>query len=135
MNDTKTFQFELVSPAEKLISEPARYVSVPGSEGVFGVLPGHASLISALKPGVVTFKNADQGHEDIFIAGGFADVTADNLTILAEEAESVASLDKISLEKELSNLEDDLKLVEGAIDQKRIEKKIELTKIKLSLAS
>lgn len=135
MSETKTFQFELVSPAEKLISEPARYVSVPGSEGEFGVLPGHSSLISALKPGVVRFKNADQGHEDIFIAGGFADVTADNLTILAEEAQSVASLDKISLEKDLSNLQEDLKLVDGAIDKKRIEKKIEMTKIKLSLAS
>ncbi len=135
MNETKTFQFELVSPSEKLISEPARYVSVPGSEGDFGVLPGHASLISALKPGVVTFKNADQGHEDIFIAGGFADVTADNLTILAEEAQSVASLDKDTLETELRNLQDDLKLVEGAIDKKRLERKIELTIKKLSFAS
>ncbi len=131
----KTFQFELVSPAEKLISEPARYVSVPGSEGEFGVLPGHSSLMSSLKPGVVTFKNADNGHEDIFVAGGFADVTADNVTILAEEAISVAALDKADLEKELSQLQSDLKLAEGTADKKRFDLKIEVVKAKLHAAA
>ena len=135
MSEHKTFQFELVSPAEKLISEPARYVSVPGSEGEFGVLPGHSSLISSLKPGVVSFKNKDNGHEDIFIAGGFADVSADNLTILAEEAVSVKALDKDELQKELSNLSDDLKLVEGETDKQRVMKKIDIAQAKLAAAA
>ncbi len=130
-----TFQFELVSPAEKLISEPAKKVTVPGAEGVFGVLPNHAPLISSLKPGVVRITTANDNEQEIFIAGGFADVTADNLTILAEEAMPVTSLDKAALEKELSNLQDDLKLAADAADKARLQAKIDLTKAKINVAA
>ena len=130
----KTFQFELVSPAEKLVSEPAKMATIPGSEGEFGVLPGHASLISSLKPGVVRYTTANDNDQEIFIAGGFADVTGDNVTILAEEAISVAALDKTSLEQQLADLNDDIKLAEGNADKARIQKKIDMVKIKLSYA-
>lgn len=130
-----TFQFELVSPAEKLISEPAKKVTVPGAEGVFGVLPNHAPLISSLNPGVVRITTANDNEQEIFIAGGFADVTADNLTILAEEAMPVTSLDKAALEKELSNLQDDLKLAADAADKARLQAKIDLTKAKINVAA
>ena len=131
----KTFQFELVSPAEKLVSAPAKSATVPGSEGEFGVLPGHASLISALKPGVVKFVNEAGGHEEIFIAGGFADVTADNLTILAEEAESVAALDREELEKQRAEINDDLRIVEGAADKARLQAKVDVIDAKLKYAA
>ena len=131
----KTFQFELVSPAEKLVSEPVKKATVPGSVGEFGVLPGHSSLISSLKPGVVRYTTANDNDQEIFIAGGFADVTANNLTILAEEAISVAALDKTSLEKQLAELNDDIKLAEGDADKARIQKKIDMVQIKLQYAS
>lgn len=126
-------QFELVSPEEKLVSEGVYLVEIPGDEGVFGVMSGHESLVSSLKPGVVRL-HKEQGGEarDIFIAGGFADVTAKNCTVLAEEAIEVQNLDKDSLEQYLSNLNDDLGLADEAQDLERIKQKIEITKAKLA---
>ena len=132
MSEQKTFQFDIVSPAEKLISEPATYAALPGSEGEFGVLPGHSALISTLKCGVVKVKTANDNEQEIFIAGGFADVSAENVTILAEEAVPVASLDKTALETDLKNLEEDITLAEGAADKTRLQTKIDVVKAKLA---
>lgn len=130
-----TFQFELVSPEEKLISEPAKYVTIPGTEGEFGVLPGHMSLISSLKAGVVEVTGANDNIQRIFIAGGFADVTANNVTILAENAVPVADLDRAKLEVELKNLQDDLSMASGDTDKARVQAKIEVAVLKLQIAA
>ena len=125
-------QFELVSPEEKLVSEGVYLAEIPGDEGVFGVMSGHESLVSSLEPGVVRL-HKEQGGEarDIFIAGGFADVTAKNCTVLAEEAIDVKDLDKDSLEQFLADLNDDLGLAEEQQDKDRIKQKIVVTKAKL----
>jgi F-type H+-transporting ATPase subunit epsilon len=109
----KTFDFELVSPEAKLISEPAWQAVVPGEEGAFTVLAGHSSLVASIKPGVVQVwtQGADKPQR-IFISGGLADVTGANLTVLAEEAVNVDALDKTSIEESIKNIEDDLKLAE-----------------------
>lgn len=127
-----TFNFELVSPERRVLSAPATMAVVPGSEGVFGVLPGHSALVATVRPGVVEVKLAD-GTEArrIFIAGGFADVTPTSCTILAEEAVNVSDLNQESLEKTLSNLSDDLTLAKDDLDRARIEKKIILVKAKI----
>lgn len=135
MSTQSTFQFELVSPEKKLISEPATYASIPGSEGEFGVLAGHASLISTLKAGVVEVTNANDNKEYIFIAGGFADVTATNVTILAEEAMPVSKLDRAAIETELSTLREDLGMAEGIHDKDRIRDKIIIAQTKLKYAA
>ncbi len=82
------FDFELVSPEKKLLSEKAWQVTIPGEEGTFGVRAGHSSLVSYIRPGVVEviFNQGDEPKK-IKVQGGFADVTATNCTILAEEAE------------------------------------------------
>ena len=131
---SKVINFELVSPEEKLVSEAMYMVEVPGDDGAFGVMAGHASVLASLRAGVVTLHKEEGGADArrIFIAGGFADVTAENCTILAEEAIDVKELNKESLEQFLTDLNEDLGLVEEANDKKRVEAKIALTKAKIA---
>lgn len=131
---TQTMQFELVSPEEKLVSEPVKMAVIPGEDGVLGVGAQHASLVAALKPGVVElYKEGDQAsYRQIFIAGGFADVTSENCTVLAEEAIDLKNMNQKDLEQELKNLEEDMGMAEEAADRIRIEAKTRLVKAKLS---
>jgi len=87
-----TFPFELVSPEGLLMSEPAAEVVVPGSEGQFTVLPGHAPVMTTLRPGVVEITLGSGRKDRIFVRGGFADVNVAGLTILAELAVPLAEL-------------------------------------------
>jgi F-type H+-transporting ATPase subunit epsilon len=100
--------FELVSPERLLVSEPVDMVVVPGAEGDFGVLPRHAPLISTLRPGVIRVFAGREVKERIFVAGGFAEVTAERCTVLAEEAVPVGDIDASKLEQELKDLGEDL---------------------------
>ncbi len=78
-------QFELVTPEKLVRSEAVHMVVVPGSEGEFGVLEGHAPLMSTMRDGMVSIYKTDGGQpETIAIEGGFAEVTEQGLTIMAE---------------------------------------------------
>lgn len=101
-------EFELVSPERLLVSEPVDMVVVPGAEGDFGVLPRHAPLISTLRPGVIRIFEGRTVKNRIFVAGGFAEVTAERCTVLAEEALPVADIDTAKIDQELKDLGDDL---------------------------
>jgi F-type H+-transporting ATPase subunit epsilon len=101
------FQFELVSPERLLMSEPVDQVVVPGSEGYFTVLKGHAPLMSTLRPGVVDVTHGG-ATDRIFVRGGFADVSPAGLTILAEQAIPLADVDAAMLAQEVKNAEEDL---------------------------
>src|SRR5438876_12208820 len=98
-------QFELVSPEKLLLSEAVDMVVVPGSEGNFGVLAGHSLLISTVRPGVIDVYEGSEVSERIFVSGGFAEVTAERCTVLADEAVPLSSLDAAVIEAELRNLE------------------------------
>ena len=98
-------QFELVSPEKLLLSEAVDMVVVPGSEGNFGVLAGHSLLISTVRPGVIDVYEGSEIGERIFVSGGFAEVTAERCTVLADEAVPLSSLDAAAVEAELRNLE------------------------------
>src|SRR5215208_1637488 len=88
-----TFKFELVTPERMALSQDATQVLVPGVEGEFTVLPGHAPVISALRPGVIEVTLAEGGEKErIFVKGGFAEVDADRVTVLAERALAVAQM-------------------------------------------
>ena len=118
------FNFELVSPEEKLISEPAFQVTIPGQEGELGVRAGHMSLVVAIRPGVVTVQREENGvSEKVFIAGGFADISQNNVTVLAEEAFPVTGLSADKLEAELRDLEGDLRMAESDAQKAKIEAK------------
>lgn len=102
------FLFELVSPERLLLSEQAVEVVVPGSEGQFTMLKGHAPVMTTLRPGVVEAKMASGVAERIFVRGGFADANAGSLTILAEQAIRIADLDAATLAAEIRNAEEDV---------------------------
>ena len=80
----ETTAFELVSPERLLVSKDVEMVVVPGAEGYFGVLPRHAPMISTLMAGVIDIHHGGKVDEQIFIAGGFAEVTESRCTVLAE---------------------------------------------------
>lgn len=95
------FSFELVSPEKLLLAEEVDMVVVPGAEGDFGVLVGHAPLISSLRPGVIDTYNGGKVADRIFVAGGFAEVTGERCTVLAEEAIPVKDIDSANAEERL----------------------------------
>src|SRR5271156_5717769 len=98
-------QFELVTPERLLISEMVEMVVVPGTEGNFGVLPGHAPLISSIRPGTIDVYEGSTIAERIFVAGGFAEVTNLRCTVLADEAIRVSTLDRAAIQSQLAEIE------------------------------
>lgn len=102
------FPFALVSPERQLMSDPVEQVVVPGSEGYFTVMKGHAPSMTTLRPGVVEISGAEGGNLRIFVRGGFADVSADGLTLLAEQAIPIDELDREVLAQEIRNAEEDV---------------------------
>ena len=103
-----TFMFELVTPERMALSQDAAQVVVPGLEGDFTVLPGHAPVISALRPGVVDVTLPDASKARIFVKGGFAEVDQEQLTVLAERALDVEAMDAGTIAAELAAAEADL---------------------------
>jgi F-type H+-transporting ATPase subunit epsilon len=95
-------KFELVSPEKILVSEEVDMVVVPGTEGYFGVLPGHAPFISSIRPGTIDVYEGKAIAERIFVAGGFAEVTNKRCTVLADEAIRVGALDRAAIETQLA---------------------------------
>ena len=93
--------FSLVSPAKELFSGEVDHVIAPGSEGEFGVLANHAPFMTTLKNGVVRVLEGNGVKMRIFVRGGFADVTPEGLTILAEEARMLDKLKVEDVQKEL----------------------------------
>jgi F-type H+-transporting ATPase subunit epsilon len=127
-----TIQFELVSPEAKLMSGPVKMAVIPGEEGEMGVGAGHAAFIVSLKPGVVRLYATDGSEpRHIFIAGGFADISAKNCTVLAEEAAMVDSIDPVQAEQQVKNLKEDLGLAQEAADKIRITRQLTLAKARL----
>ena len=108
-----TTMFELVSPERLLMSKDVSMVVVPGADGLFGVLPRHSPLLSTLLPGVIDVYEDGAITDQIFVAGGFAEVTEDRCTVLAEEATAVAELDVDRAEQRLVDLRDELKDATG----------------------
>lgn len=95
--------FALVSPERQLRSGQVHMVVVPGSEGDFGVLEGHSPMMSTIRPGAIqVYESAAAAPERIFVDGGFAEVTAGGLTILAEHAVPVAEIDAGKLEADIA---------------------------------
>lgn len=133
MSEADNFDFELVSPERKLMSEKAWQVTIPGEEGDFGVLANHSALVSSIRAGVIEIIS-EQGAEPtkVFIAGGFADVTASNCTVLAEEAIMLSDLNKEEIEKEISGLSSKLENASDDIETARYTKQLAIANAKLT---
>jgi F-type H+-transporting ATPase subunit epsilon len=101
-------QFELVTPERLLLSEMVEMVVVPGIEGNFGVLPGHAPLISSIRPGTIDVYEGQRVTRRIFVVSGIAEVTPERCTVLADEALSPDELDRGTIEAELQTIQGNL---------------------------
>jgi F-type H+-transporting ATPase subunit epsilon len=98
------FRFELVSPERLLSSGKVAMVVVPGAEGDFAVLPGHAPMMSTIRPGAIAIYEADSNTltRRVFVDGGFAEVSDKGLTILAEAATAIADIDPAKVATDLT---------------------------------
>lgn len=110
-------EFELVSPERLILSQAVDMVVVPGAEGDFGVLPGHSLLLSTVRAGIIAVHNDGAVRERIFVGGGFAEVTPERCTVLADEAVPVQDIDRAKVEGRLKDLREDL--AEAKTDQER----------------
>lgn len=124
-------RFELVSPERLLLSEEVEMVVVPGAEGDFGALPRHAPFLTMVRPGVIEVYNNRQVSERLFIAGGYAEVTAERCTVLAEEALLVAEIDRAQVEAELKDLGEDQEDAKDEAARNAIRAKIAVAEAKL----
>jgi len=124
-------QFELVSPERLLISEPVDMVVVPGTVCDFGVLPGHAPLISTVRPGLIETYAGKTVKDRIFVAGGFAEVTRERCTVLAEEAMLIKDLDRATIESQARAAREDLNLAKDAGERAAAERVIAIAEAKL----
>jgi len=117
--------FNLVSPERALRSDEVHMVVVPGTEGDFGVLVGHAPFMSTIRPGAIqVFAEADSTPVRIFIDGGFAEVTETGLTILAEAALPVEELEPEAIARDLSAAREDLRDAKTDVERTLAERRI-----------
>ena len=100
--------FELVSPERLLFSGDVAEVDIPGTEGDMGILPGHAPVLSTLRPGVITVTKDGGAKERIFVRGGFAEVNPQGLTVLAEVAVPIAELNSALLAQQVKDAQEDV---------------------------
>ncbi|MBB4285709.1 F0F1 ATP synthase subunit epsilon [Roseospira goensis] len=130
-----TTEFELVSPDRLLISEPVEMVVVPGVEGDFGVLPRHAPMLSTVRPGVIDIHEGGQVKTRLFVAGGFAEVTEDRCTILAEEALRLDEVTAETARERLQSARDDLAEAEDNPSRARATKAVSVAEALVAAAS
>jgi len=95
---------ELVSPEKLVFSGEVSQVDVPGAEGDFGVLEGHAPFVTTLRPGILTV-HASGGAQRIVVLGGFAEVSTEGLTVLADVAEAAEDIDRAVIAERISAME------------------------------
>ena len=104
------FQLAIVAPDRSVLDEPVQSVIAPGVEGYFGVWAGHAAMIAALKAGIVEYTDMAGTQYSVAIGGGFAEVAATRVTLLADSAERSTEIDVARAER---NVEEARKALRG----------------------
>ena len=107
-----TFHFDLVSPEKLAFSGEVDQVDIPGSEGDFGVLAGHAPVVAAVRPGILTITAAGK-REKVIVLGGLAEVSEKGLTVLADVATALADLDRAKFAETINEMQEKLSEKEG----------------------
>jgi F-type H+-transporting ATPase subunit epsilon len=108
-----TFHFDLVSPEKLTFAGEVDQVDIPGTEGDFGVLAGHAPVVAAIRPGILTVTIGGT-HQKIIVLGGIAEVSTKGLTVLAEVATSLEELDRAKFAETITEMEAKLAEKEGS---------------------
>ncbi len=130
MTDGKV-DFELVSPERLLASKAVDMVVVPGGDGDFGVLPGHAPLLSTVRPGVILVYDGREISDRIFVAGGFAEVTRERCTVLAEVAMPVSEIDTNTTEQDLRDAQEDVATATSDHERSNAHRRADVAQAKL----
>ena len=114
----------MVAPEKMVLSKTVDMVTISGSEGDFGVLPGHAALVSSIRPGFLEIE-ADKETEKMFIGGGFIEVLEDKVSILATEVLSAEQIDISDCEEKISKCNSEIDVSETDVDKELIQKNID----------
>jgi len=131
----ETLRFELVSPERLLRSEAVEMVVVPGAEGNFAAMPRHAPLLSLLRPGVLDVYEGRTVKARYFVAGGYAEVTPERLTVLADEAMTLAEIDTAAVAAALKEMGEDMEDAADEAERARIRLRIAVAEAKLKAAA
>jgi len=126
-------EFELVAPERLLVSEAVEMVVVPGTEGDFGILAGHAATVSSVRAGVIAVFENGRVKERFFVSGGFAEVTPERCTVLADEAMPLAEIDRAAVERALPDLRDDVAAARNDAEKATAEKALAIAEGKLAV--
>ena len=103
-----TISFDLVSPEQLVFNDKAGMIIVPATEGDIGVLPGHSKFLSSLRPGRVMVYGEDKHLlQSFFVSGGFVEINPEKCIVLAEEVEEMSALDKVTIEQQIRDLENE----------------------------
>jgi len=124
--------FELVSPERLLVSEAVEMVVVPGAEGDFGVLVGHSATVSAIRPGVLAVFENGAVTSRVFVSGGFAEVTPERCTVLADEAALLGDLDRAEIERSVNDLRDDVNAARDDAEKQAAGKALAIAEAKIT---
>ena len=116
-----TIHFDLVSPEKLAFSGQVDQVDIPGVEGDFGVLAGHAPVVAAIRPGILTVTTGGR-HVKIIVLGGIAEVSEKGLTVLADVATSTQEVDRAQFAETISEMEAKLAEKEGSALDREIER-------------
>jgi F-type H+-transporting ATPase subunit epsilon len=116
-----TFHFDLVSPEKLAFTGEVDQVDVPGVEGDFGVLAGHAPVVAAVRPGILVVTSGGT-HEKIIVLGGLAEVSDKGLTVLADVATSIQEIDRAAFAEQIAHMEAKLAEKEGSELDRAIER-------------
>jgi F-type H+-transporting ATPase subunit epsilon len=119
-----SLHFEFVSPEAVLFSGEVDQVDLPGTEGDLGVLPGHAPMVTLLRPGIVTIMREGQ-REPIVVVGGFAEMGPGGLTVLADRAGSREDFDLDLLASDIKDAEEDLADCEDDAQRDKLSRRVE----------
>lgn len=121
------FSLDFVAPERVLTSRDVVMVTIPGVDGDFGVLAGHAPLVSNLRAGVVRIANdtgQDIPSERYFVSGGVAEVSADHCIILAEQAMPLAEIDEKAVSRDIASLREQISAGEGDLQEALLDLRI-----------
>jgi F-type H+-transporting ATPase subunit epsilon len=130
-----TLHFEFVSPESVLFSGAVDQVDLPGSEGDMGILPGHAPLVTTLRPGILTIFREGK-REPVVVVGGFAEVGPGGLTVLADRAVARDDFDLTSLASDIRDAEEDVADAKSDAERDKLARHLEQLKaLQTALAS
>jgi F-type H+-transporting ATPase subunit epsilon len=125
-------KLQVVTPTRTVVAAEADSVEMPGELGYLGILPGHTPLITVLKAGVLTYSNGGDEHA-LAIAGGFAEIANDTVTVLADQAEEPADVDVPAAERDRARAEEDLKTADRE-SLPEVRNRLELAHARLAIA-